>query len=46
MFAKYNEIPAMTLQDIKEKQRYSWTDVQRENTILPQTQFAGRFCLI
>ena len=26
MFARFDEIPAMTLQDIKETKRYGWTD--------------------
>ena len=26
MFARFNENPAMTLQDIKETKRYGWTD--------------------
>ena len=41
MFAKFDEIPAMTLQDIKEK--YA-RDGECENSIPPpppQTQFAG-----
>ena len=44
MFAKFDEIPEMTLQDIKETKRYGWThrhtDGQRENSI-PTTKFAG-----
>ena len=45
MFAKFYEIPAMTLQDIKETKCYGWmhgctdryTDGQRENSI-PSTK--------
>ena len=33
MFAKFDEIPALTLQDIKETKRYGRTDGQRENSI-------------
>ena len=44
MFARFNENPAMTLQDIKETRRYGrthgQTDGQRENSI-PTTKFAG-----
>ena len=40
MFARFNENPAMTLQDIKETKRYGRTDAQRENSI-PPTKFAG-----
>ena len=48
MFARFDENPAMTLQDIKEIKRYAltqgWTDGrthgQRENSIPPQTKFA------
>ena len=46
MFARFDENPAMTLQDIKETKRYGWTDArtdthtrthgQRENS-LPTT---------
>ena len=45
MFARFDENPAMTLQDIKETKRYGRTDAhtdrQRENSIPPQTKFAG-----
>ena len=49
VFAKFNEIPSMILQDIKETKRYGhyghtvgWSVGQRENSkTLPQTQFAG-----
>ena len=48
MFARFDENPAMTLQDIKETKRYGQTDAhtngrtdgQRENSI-PTTKFAG-----
>ena len=44
MFARFDENPAMTLQDIKETKRYGRTDAhtdgQRENSI-PTTKFAG-----
>ena len=35
MFAKFDEIPAITLQDIMETKRYGWTDAhgQLENSI-------------
>ena len=42
MFAKFDEIPAMTLQDIKETKRYGRTngrtDGQRENSIPTKIQ--------
>ena len=44
MFAKFNEIPAMTLQDIKETKSYRRTDAQTDNVkriFPPQTKFAG-----
>ena len=56
MFARFDENPAMTLQDIKETKCYGWTharpdahtDGQRKNSI-PTTKFAGGiiilFCL-
>ena len=28
MFARFDENPAMTLEDIKETKRYGWTDVR------------------
>ena len=44
MFARFDENPAMTLQDIKETKRYGRTDAhtdgQRENSI-PTTKLAG-----
>ena len=44
MFARFNENPAMTLQDIKETKRYGRTDGRTDNvkTVYPlQTKFAG-----
>ena len=44
MFARINENPAMTLQDIKETKRYGRTDGRTDNvkTVYPlQTKFAG-----
>ena len=44
MFARFNENPAMTLQDIKETKRYGQTDGRTDNvkTVYPlQTKFAG-----
>ena len=49
MFARFDENPAMTLQDIKETKRYgrmdartdARTDGQRENSIPTTTKFAG-----
>ena len=45
MFARFNENPAMILQDIKETKRYgrthARTEGQRENSIPLQTKFAG-----
>ena len=44
MFAKFDEIPAMTLQDIEETKRYGRTHVQTDNvkTVYPpKTKFAG-----
>ena len=40
MFARFDENPAMTLEDIKETKRYGRTHGQRENSI-PTTKFAG-----
>ena len=31
MFAKFDENPAMTLQDIKETKRFGWTDGRTPN---------------
>ena len=50
MFANFDEIPAMTLQDIMEIKCYGWTDIRTDNmkTVYPpQTKFAGviiKFC--
>ena len=50
MFARFNENPAMTLQDIKETKRYGQTDHvrrdghthgQRENSILTTNKVFG-----
>ena len=48
MFARFNENPAMTLQDIKETKRYGRTDGHTDGrthnvkTVYPlQTKFAG-----
>ena len=48
MFARFNENPAMTLQDNKETKRYGWTDgrthgrTDNVKTVYPlQTKFAG-----
>ena len=44
MFARFDENPAMTLQDIKETKRYGGTQAQTDNvkTVYPpQTKFAG-----
>ena len=47
MFARFDENPAMTLQDIKETKRYGRTDARTDNlkTVYPpQTKIAG--CII
>ena len=44
MFARFDENPAMTLEDIKETKRYGQTDGRTDNvkTVYPpQTKFAG-----
>ena len=46
MFARFDENPAMTLQDIKETKRYGRTDNVKtvyppQTFIPPQTKFAG-----
>ena len=44
MFARFNENPAMTLQDIKETKRYGRTHSRTDNvkTVYPlQTKFVG-----
>ena len=38
-YARFDEIPSMTLKDIKETKRYGRTDVKKYTH--PQTQFAG-----
>ena len=51
MFAKFDEIPAMTLQDIKETKRYGRTDAsthghtdgQRENSIPSTNKVCGGY---
>ena len=49
MFARFDENPAMTLQDIKETKRYGRTDTRTDNvkTVYPpQTKFAGGIIII
>ena len=52
MFARFDENPAMTLQDFKETKRYGWTDGRKharthahtdnvKTVYPPQTKFAG-----
>ena len=41
MFARFDENPAMTLQDIKETKRYGRTDGQRENSIPTTNKVCG-----
>ena len=44
MFARFDENPAMTLQDIRETKRYGQTDAHTDNvkTVYPpQTKFVG-----
>ena len=45
MFARFDEIPAMTLQDIKEIKRYgpthAWKDGQHENSITSTNKMGG-----
>ena len=47
MFARFDENPAMTLQDIKEKKRYARTDArtdgQRENSIPTTNKVCGGY---
>ena len=47
MFARFNENPAMILQDIKETKRYGQTDArtdgQRENSISPTNKVCGGY---
>ena len=40
MFARFDENPAMTLQDIKETKRYRWTE-NVKTVYPPQAKFAG-----
>ena len=41
MFARFDENPAMTLEDIKETKRYGRTDGQRENSIPTTNKVCG-----
>ena len=41
MFARFDENPAMTLQDIKETKRYRRKDGQRENSIPTTNKVCG-----
>ena len=44
MFARFDENPAMSLQDIKETKCYGWTDARTDNvkTVYPPlTKFVG-----
>ena len=45
MFARFDENPAMTLQDIKKTKRYGWTDGcthgQRENSLPTTNKVCG-----
>ena len=43
MFARFNENPAMTLQDIKETKRYGRTHGQRENSIPTTNKVCGGY---
>ena len=43
MFARFDENPAMNLQDIKETKRYGRTDGQRENSIPPTNKVCGGY---
>ena len=43
MFARFDENPAMTLQDIKETMRYGRTDGQRENSIPTTNKVCGGY---
>ena len=47
MFARFDENPAMTLQDIKETKHYGWTheqtDGQRENSIPTTNKVCGGY---
>ena len=49
MFAKFDEIPAMTLQEIKETKRYGRKHTHKDNmktAYPPQTKFAGGIIII
>ena len=43
VFAMFDEIPALTLQDIKETKYYGWTDAQTDNmkTVYPPQSLRG-----
>ena len=43
MFARFDENPAMTLEDIKETKRYGRTDARTDNvkTVYPRTCLQG-----
>ena len=43
MFARFDENPAMTLQDIKETKRYGRTDGQHENSIPTTNKVCGGY---
>ena len=43
MFARFDENPAMTLQDIKKTKRYRRTDAQRENSIPTTNKVCGGY---
>ena len=43
MFAKFDENPAMTLQDIKETKHYTWMRGQRENSIPTTNKVCGEY---
>ena len=43
MFARFDENPAMTLQDIKETKRYGRTHGQRENSIPTTNKVCGGY---
>ena len=49
MFARFDENPAMTLQDIKETKCYGRTHARTDNVktvYLPQTKFAGGIIIL
>ena len=43
MFAKFDEMPAMTLQDTKITKRYGRRDTQRENSIPTTNKVCGGY---